>query len=492
VVAVGGTQFDNSAPASLPTSESAWNDGQGHGGAGGTSAFFYQPSWQVHDGLTNQTMRTVPDISSLAGLPGFETFSGNPPPQNCLRPCWLRDGGTSLSSPTSAALFTDVLAEHGYSWGIGDIHSLLYANASYSPAASPTFTDITNGTIANGATAASAGYDLVTGLGTPNWDNLVPQLGGDPHLSVPSYYMHTLSTPVTVQTADFQNFTGYRIVADGTPQCAAYDLTANKPTSADFSIEMPAGAPSNFLDGQHFAELLAVDSSRVCHYAYHYVFIDTQRPAAHPTIGLTSPTSGSSITARWSITDPAPSSGFNHFAVRVTNQAGTVIYNTVSTVGASVTLSAVQGWTYTVTVTAFDNAGNASPAATAKYTVPVDDTHFAFTSGWARAGSTFDYGGSYAYSAHAGSYEFYTAAAHTYVLWVITSSSGGKANVYIGGTFVRTIDLYSSVTHYRVPITLYSTSGVPANRQVKIVVTGVKDSVSHGAYVNVDALQPIV
>jgi hypothetical protein len=491
VVAVGGTQFDNPSPTSLPTTESAWNDGEGDGGAGGASALFFQPSWQVNDGLKNQTMRTVPDISSLAGVPGFEAFSSNPPPQLCAGPCWDRLGGTSLASPTSAALFTDVLAEHGYSWGIGDIHSMLYSKATYSPAASPTFTDITNGTIANGATAASTGYDLVTGLGTPNWDNLVPNLGGDPHLSIPSYYVHALSTPVSAQTADFQSFTGYRLALDQPAQCAAYGLTASKPTSADFSIEMPAGAPAHYLDGQHYAELLAVDSSNVCHYAVHYVFIDTQLPAAHPSIGLTSATSGSQITARWSFTDPAPSSGFSHFAVRITNQAGTAVYNTISTVAGSVTLNANQGWTYTVTVTSYDNAGNASPAAAAKYTVPVDDTHFSYTSGWARAASSADYGGSEAYSVHAGSYELYDATAHTYVLWVITSTSGGKANVYINGTLVKTIDLYASTTHYRVPVTVYS-SATLAYRQVKVVVTGVKDTASHGAYVWLDALQPIV
>jgi kumamolisin len=492
VVAVGGTQFDNAAPASLPTGESAWNDGQGAGGAGGASVLFYQPSWQVNDGLTGQTMRTVPDISSLAGAPGFEIFSTNADlEQRCKGPCWAAGGGTSLASPTSAALFTDVLAEHGYSWGIGDIHSLLYAKATYAPAASPTFTDITTGTIANGTTAASTGYDLVTGLGTPNWDNLVPHLGGDPHLSIPSYYIPALSTPVTVQTADFQSFTGYRIATDQPAQCAAYDLSASKPTSADFSNEMPPGAPANYLDGQHYVELLAVDSSQACHYADHAVFIDTQRPATRPSLALTSATSGSTITAQWTFTDPAPSSGFNHFAIRITNQAGTPVINPVTTAATHVTLNAVQGWTYTLTVTAYDNAGNASFPAAVKYTVPVDDTHFGFTSGWARAGSSADYGGSDAYSTHAGSYAVYNATAHTYVLWVLTSASGGWAYVYINGTLVKAIDLYASTTHFRVPVTVYS-GATAVSRQVKVVVTGVKDGVSHGAYVYLDALQPII
>ena len=102
VVAVGGTQFEPGA-TTLPATEEAWNDGNGHGSAGGASALFFQPSWQVKDGLSGQTMRTVPDISSLAGGPGYEVYTSSA--------AWQAFGGTSLASPTSAALLTDVLAE---------------------------------------------------------------------------------------------------------------------------------------------------------------------------------------------------------------------------------------------------------------------------------------------------------------------------------------------------------------------------------------------
>ena len=85
----------------------------------------------------------------------------------------------------------------------------------------------------------------------------------------------------------------------------------------------------------------------------------------------------------------------------------------------------------------------------------------------------------------------YNATAHTYVLWVITSPYGGYAGVYINGTLVRILDLYSSATHYRVPVTVYS-SATLASRQVIVYVAGVRDSVSRSASVYVDALQPII
>ncbi len=475
VVAVGGTQFDPGA-TTLPATEEAWNDGNGHGSAGGASALFFQPSWQVNDGLSGQTMRTVPDISSLAGGPGYEVYTSSA--------AWQAFGGTSLASPTSAALLTDVLAEHNYTWGIGDIHPTLYSHTTYAPAVSPTVTDITSGTIANGTATAGPGYDLVTGLGTPIWDNLVPALGGDPHLSVVSPWIRTDVASLIVHTADFQDFGspgGFRVEEDSTPQCGAFGLSTTPPTSADFSSESPT-------DGWHVVALLAVDNTGTCHWAYHDVFIDTHAPSAHPSIALTSPTSGAQVTARWSFTDPSPSSGFNHFWVKITNQAGTVIWSTTSTTATSKPFAAVQGWTYTVSVQAYDNAGNASAMAAAKYTVPVDDTHFAYAPGWSSVAAPSAYGASFHYSAHTGTYALYDGAARTYVLWVLTGPYGGRVNVYVGSTLVKVIDLYSSVTRFRVPVTVYSSS--LATRMLKFLVTGVKDSSLHAAQVYLDGIQP--
>ena len=76
----------------------------------------------------------------------------------------------------SAALFTNVLAAHGATSGVGDIHQALYT--AYA-AHDGTFRDITVGS--NGAPLdahndpsvnAAAGYDTVTGLGAPLWPAL--------------------------------------------------------------------------------------------------------------------------------------------------------------------------------------------------------------------------------------------------------------------------------------------------------------------------------
>ena len=80
-------------------------------------------------------------------------------------------GGTSLSAPIwagTAAVMNQYLTENGGRL-LGDINPLLYGVAE--GARLPAFRDIVLG--GNAVAVAGPGYDLVTGLGTPNVDNLV-------------------------------------------------------------------------------------------------------------------------------------------------------------------------------------------------------------------------------------------------------------------------------------------------------------------------------
>jgi len=95
-------------------------------------------------------------------------------------------GGTSLSSPEAAALFTDLLGAHGVTAGVGDIHAALYsAYAAHHGA----FRDVTVGVNGNQAdvdrhaargsaaelpVTAQPGYDTLTGLGAPLWPRIAP------------------------------------------------------------------------------------------------------------------------------------------------------------------------------------------------------------------------------------------------------------------------------------------------------------------------------
>ena len=156
---------------------------------------FSKPSYQdtLPTGSTPiGTMRGVPDIayqaSSRTGVLVYDTAPGDAqgglicPPTSQGNPCssgWYVVGGTSSSCPQWAGLvaIADQIAGHG----LGLINPKLYSLASNPTTYANDFFDVTTGN--NGAQApaipgypATTGWDPVTGLGTPNAVNLVPDL----------------------------------------------------------------------------------------------------------------------------------------------------------------------------------------------------------------------------------------------------------------------------------------------------------------------------
>ena len=83
-------------------------------------------------------------------------------------------GGTSLAAPIWAgltALMNDYLVRNG-GGPVGELNPLLYEIAQ--GARLPAFRDVTLG--GNAVDDAGPGYDLVTGLGTPDVDHLVQDI----------------------------------------------------------------------------------------------------------------------------------------------------------------------------------------------------------------------------------------------------------------------------------------------------------------------------
>jgi len=86
----------------------------------------------------------------------------------------LVGGGTSQSAPIwagLAAVMDQYLVANG-GREVGDLNPLLYRIAAGAPL--PGFRDVVLG--GNAVDDATPGYDLVTGLGTPDIDNLVRNL----------------------------------------------------------------------------------------------------------------------------------------------------------------------------------------------------------------------------------------------------------------------------------------------------------------------------
>jgi subtilase family serine protease len=147
VVAVGGTTLSLGVDGSV-ISETGWS-----GSGGGISAYEAEPSYQVTYGVAGtNNKRAVPDVSFNANpLNGFSVYDSTP---FSGQTGWFQLGGTSAGSPQWAAIHS-----LGLSISNNNMYSVAKANsASY-------FRDITLGS--NGGFSASAGFDFVTGLGSP-------------------------------------------------------------------------------------------------------------------------------------------------------------------------------------------------------------------------------------------------------------------------------------------------------------------------------------
>nr|WP_319446081.1 MULTISPECIES: S53 family peptidase [unclassified Mycobacterium] len=171
MTSVGGTTLSTDAKGGW-VSEQAWFDvplSQGTGG--GVSALFDLPWWQR--GVTNNVAkdrntgkRLTPDIAAVADpFTGVKIVLDGQP---------VVGGGTSQSAPIwagLAAVMNQYLISNGGT-AIGDLNPLLYRIAAGAPL--PGFRDVTLG--GNAVDTAGPGYDLVSGLGTPDIDNLVRNL----------------------------------------------------------------------------------------------------------------------------------------------------------------------------------------------------------------------------------------------------------------------------------------------------------------------------
>lgn len=156
VVGVGGTSLRFHDDGSV-ASETAWS-----GSGGGKSVVFDRPPWQTGDGVPEGSKRLVPDVSAAA-----DPRTGGMVVLNGVRQAI---GGTSWSAPVWAGLcarINDARIRAGKD-ALGFLNPLLY------PLGTQCFRDVTQGT--NGEFQASAGYDMVTGLGTPNVGELIDAL----------------------------------------------------------------------------------------------------------------------------------------------------------------------------------------------------------------------------------------------------------------------------------------------------------------------------
>jgi autotransporter-associated beta strand protein len=162
VVAVGGTTLSVDASGNY-LSESGWS-----GSGGGLSLLEAQPPYQNGVVTQSSTQRTIPDVAFVGGtgVAVYDSYNNGP-----VTP-WYAVAGTSLSTPCWAGLIA--IADQGRALNVlGSLDGPTQTLPALYQLPASDFHDITTG---NNGFPAGAGYDLVTGRGSPVANLLVDDL----------------------------------------------------------------------------------------------------------------------------------------------------------------------------------------------------------------------------------------------------------------------------------------------------------------------------
>lgn len=234
VTAVGGTTLSSTVTGA--NHETSWGQPQtasGGGGGGGVSSLFAMPAWQSGAGVdepgysssttcgqTTLLCREVPDIALDANPDtGYVVRVTTP-----LGNVWAQAGGTSAAAPLMAAMTADINSASAAVGGrpLGFANPFLYAHPAV-------FHDITVGSNSELGLGlpypAGAGYDMATGLGSPDGAALaaaliaattLPSADSTVLASTQSSGTITPGTPVTLSGSLTDSTTPTRMVSGRT------------------------------------------------------------------------------------------------------------------------------------------------------------------------------------------------------------------------------------------------------------------------------------
>jgi hypothetical protein len=296
-VSVGGTEFimpdpDTYFPPPNYTAtgyvpESTWNDYENPmdqrplAGNGGVSINFTKPAWQAGPGVPADGQRDLPDVSLVSGDNLFYLTCERDLGYDCSAGYGGGVIGTSLATPNWAAIQALVNQKNSLAGGAGNPNPTYYrlAAGAHSP-----FHDIKAGDTKvpdfNGdmvGYAATAGFDLATGLGSvdvnalaASWasatgnGNASVSLGTDTAIGVHYPHGHAITAGVTIMTGGSITPTGDVVLMAGGEGVAQISL-ANGSGSFEFGPTTGAFLPGGSYNLKaHYAgdaNFAAADSS---------------------------------------------------------------------------------------------------------------------------------------------------------------------------------------------------------------------------------------
>jgi hypothetical protein len=251
VVGVGGTQL-NVGTNGTYSSESAWacpppgpnnlctqavsGFAKGFGGGGGVSSLWPRPAYQTGPGVNTGSgaPRQVPDVSADASnvTPYSEYCTDS---SGCLGLGWISVFGTSAAAPLWAGITADLnqylIAQHSPTLGSASAALYWLFNTSHPYAA---YHDVKTGN--NLFYSAGTGYDLATGIGTPDVWNIArdfvaaaPTVSPNPLYLVTETAVNPPPQTVTIANTGFKPFNWSLGALDSqiTPSATSGTVAAN-------------------------------------------------------------------------------------------------------------------------------------------------------------------------------------------------------------------------------------------------------------------------
>jgi hypothetical protein len=220
---------------------------------------------------------------------------------------------------------------------------------------------------------------------------------------------------------------------------------------------------------------------------------ETTVPSVSLAMAAQSPDGGTLLRVRWDGSDSG--SGLKKFEVQASNDRGgswtTLKLATPLQRSLRVPVSSdpTQYWSFRVR--AYDVAGNVSgwARATDQFVrgYQEDAAEFAYSGSWTKVTTSTASGGTMMRASTKGATATFTTGGSQFSIISSLGPNMGKAEIWIDGTRVKTVDLYSSTTKARQVI--YAVTDLPGMRHaIEVRVLGTKNAASTGTRVHIDAM----